>query len=259
MLNRVFYVIPILLCTALGIGCTPEVSYEQLTYHNNVVFYRSPVAQEEAQKVVDLYAKNKYFTDESETNIQLRKESGNYEIRAVAKIKPSDQPADYTFRSFDYEVFMELACFQNKYALPDANLTYGITQDDDFEKVLQRYPSPCNSNSIGKNIVFGNNSFFHLAPVEQDEALKIMNHLIGIELITAETNFESQLIYGLDRLEFRFPSESGLALEGFSETFKSISCGMGSSVENPVDLILVDYIGSLEAGKKEIARYACEN
>ena len=259
MFKRVFYVIPILLCTALGIGCTPEVSYEQLTYHNNVVFYRSPVAQEEAQKVVDLYAKNKYFTDESETNIQLRKESGNYEIRAVAKIKTSDQPADYTFRSFDYEVFMELACFQNKYALPDANLTYVITQDDDFEKVLQRYPSHCNSNSIGKNIVFGNNSFFHLAPVEQDEALKIMNHLIGIDLITAETNFEWQLIYGLDRLEFRFPSESGLALEGFSETFKSISCGMGSSVENPVDLILVDYIGSLEAGKKEIARYACEN
>ena len=179
MLNRVFYVIPIQLCTALGIGCTPEVSYEQLTYHNNVVFYRSPVAQEEAQKVVDLYAKNKYFTDESETNIQLRKESGNYEIRAVAKIKPSDQPADYTFRSFDYETFMELACFQNKYALPDANLTYVITQDDDFEKVLQRYPSHCNSNSIGKNIVFGNNSFFHLAPVEQAEALKIMNHLIN--------------------------------------------------------------------------------
>ena len=34
---------------------------------------------------------------------------------------------------------------------------------------------------------------------------------------------------------------------------------MGSSVDNPVDIILVDYIGSLEAGKKEIARYACEN
>ena len=91
MLDREFFLMTILISTALGISCTPEVSYEQLTYHNNVVFYRSPVAQEEAQKVVDLYAKNKYFTDESETNIQLRKESGNYEIRAVAKIKTSDQ------------------------------------------------------------------------------------------------------------------------------------------------------------------------
>ena len=84
-------------------------------------------------------------------------------------------------------------------------------------------------------------------------------YLIGIQLITAETNFEWQLIYGLDRLEFRFPSESGLALEGFSETFKSISCGLGNAVEDRVDIILVDYIGSLEAGEKEIARYACEN
>ncbi len=133
------------------------------------------------------------------------------------------------------------------------------TQDDDFEKVLHRYPSHCNSNSIGKNIVFGNNSFFHLAPVEQDEALKIMNYLIGIELITAESNFESQLIYASDRLEFRFPSQKGLALEGFAQTFKTISCGLESAVEDPVDIILVDYVGSIEAGKKEIARYACEN
>ena len=231
MFNRVFFVIPILLSAVLGLGCASEVSYEQLTYHNNVVFYRSPVAQEEAQKVVDLYAKNGYFTEESKGKIQLKKESGAYEIRAEAKIKTSDQAADYAFLSFDDESFMELACFQNKYALPDANLTYVITEGDDFEKVLKRYPSPCNSKSIGKNIVFGNSSFFYLAPVEQDEALKIMNHLIGIDLITAETNFEWQLIYGLDRLEFRFPSESGLALEGFSETFQSISCGMGSSVE----------------------------
>ena len=259
MLDREFFLMTILLSTALGISCTPEVSYEQLTYHNNVVFYRSPVAQEEAQKVVDLYAKNKYFTDESEINIQLRKESGNYEIRAVAKIKTSDQPADYTFRSFDYETFMELACFQNKYALPDVNLTYVITENNDFEKVLQRYTSPCSSKSIGKNIVFGNNSFFYLPPVDQDEALKIMNYLIGINLITPDTNFESQIIYGSDRLEFRFPSQEGLALEGFSQTFKSISCGLESAVEEPVDMILVDYVGSLEAGKKEIARYACEN
>ena len=85
MLNRVFYVIPILLCTALGIGCTPEVSYEQLTYHNNVVFYRSPVAQEEAQKVVDLYAKNKYFTNESETNIENHFEINKTPYKSFSK------------------------------------------------------------------------------------------------------------------------------------------------------------------------------
>ena len=259
MLNRVFLLMTLLFTAIFVTGCASEVSYKQLNHHNNVVFYLSHETQEQAQKVADLYVKNGYFTEQSEIKIQLRKQSGAYEVRAEAKIETSDQPADYTFRSFDYETFMELACFQNKYALPDVNLTYVLTQDDDFEKVLQRYPSHCNSNSIGKNIVFGNNSFFHLAPVEQDEALKIMNHLIGIELITAETNFESQLIYGLDRLEFRFPSESGLALEGFSQTFKSISCGLGNAVEDPVDIILVDYVGSLEVGKKEIARYACEN
>ena len=259
MINRLFYVIPILLSTLLGIGCTSEVSYEQLNYHNNSVFYVSPVTQEQAQKVVALYVKNNYFTEQSKSAIQLRKESGVYEIRSGAKIETSDQTSDFTFRSFNDESFMELACFQNKYALPDVNLTYVITENDDFEKVLQRYTSPCSSKSIGKNIVFGNNSFFYLAPVEQDEALKIMNYLIGIKLITPDTNFESQIIYGSDRLEFRFPSQEGLALEGFSQTFKSISCGLGSTVEDPVDIILVDYVGSLEAGEKKIARYACEN
>ena len=86
-----------------------------------------------------------------------------------------------------------------------------------------------------------------------------MNYLIGIELIAPNTNFESQLIHGSDNLEFRFPSESGLGLEGFAQTFKSISCGLGNAVEDQVDIILVDYVGSLEAGEKEIARYACEN
>ena len=259
MLNRVFYVIPILLSTLVVIGCASEVSYEQLSYHDNVVFYLSPVTQEQAQKVVDLYVKNNYFTEDSKGELQLRKESGAYEIRAGATIETSDKPSDYTIRSFDDDSFIELACFQNKYALPDENLTYVITENNDFEKVLQRYPSPCNSKSIGKNIVFGNSSFFYLAPVEQDEALKIMNYLIGIELIAPNTNFESQLIHGFDRLEFRFPSEDELALEGFSQTFKSISCGLGNAVEDPVDIILVDYVGSLEAGEKEIARYACEN
>ena len=259
MFNRVFFVIPILLSAVLGLGCASEVSYEQLSYHNNVVFYLSPVTQEQAQDVVDLYVKNGYFTEQSKGAIQLRKESGVYEIRSGAKIETSDQQADFTFRSFDDESFMELACFQNKYALPDANLTYVITEGDDFEKVLKRYPSPCNSKSIGKNIVFGNSSFFYLAPVEQGEALKIMSYLIGIELIAPNTNFESQLIHGPDNLEFRFPSEGGLELEGFGQTFKSISCGLGNAVEDPVDITLVDYVGSLEAGEKEIARYACEN
>jgi hypothetical protein len=259
MLNRVFFMMTILLSTVLGLSCASEVSYEQLSYHNNVVFYLSPVTQEQAQKVVDLYAKNGYFTEESKGKIQLKKESGAYEIRAEAKIKTSDQAADYTFLSFDDESFMELACFQNKYALPDANLTYVIAEGDDFEKVLQRYPSRCNSKSIGKNIVFGNSSFFYLAPVEQDEALKIMNYLIGIELIVPNTNFESQLINGSDNLELRFPSGDELGLEGFGQTFKSISCGLGNAVEDRVDIILVDYVGSLEAGEKEIARYACEN
>ena len=259
MLNRVFYVIPILFSTLVVIGCASEASYEQLSYHDNVVFYLSPATQEQAQKVVDLYVKNNYFTEDSKRELQLRKESGAYEIRAGAIIETSGKTSDYTIRSFHDDSFMELACFQNKYALPDENLTYVITENDDFEKVLKKYPSRCSSNSIGKNIVFGNNQFFHLAPVEQDEALKIMNYLIGIELITAESNFESQLIYASDRLEFRFPSQDGLALEGFSQTFKSISCGLESAVEEPVDIILVDYVGSLEAGKKEIARYACEN
>jgi hypothetical protein len=254
-----FFVIPILLSTVLGLGCTSEVSYERLSYHNNIVFYLSPVTQEHAQKVVDFYVKNGFFNEESKDKIQLRKESGVYEIRAEVKIKTSGQPADYAFRSFHDESFMEFACFQNKYALPDANLTYVITEADDFEKVLQRYPSPCNSKSIGKNIVLGNSSFFYLAPVEQDEALKIMNYLIGIELIVPNTNFESQLIHGPGNLEFRFPSEGGLELEGFAQSFKSISCGLGNAVEDPVDIILVDYVGSLEAGEKEIARYACEN
>ncbi len=258
MPKRMFYVIPILLSAILVIGCTSEVSSEQLSYRDNAVIYLSPVTQEQAQKVVDLYVKNNYFTDESKVTIQLRQESGAYEIRAGAKINTSDEQADFTFRSFDDQSFMELACFQNKYALPNKNLTYVITEDNDFDKVLQRYASPCNSNSIGKNIVFGNNHFFHLTPVDQEEALKIMNYLIGIELITANTNFESQIIYGPDRLELRFPSQDGLALEGFAQTFKSISCGLGSAVENTVDIILVDYVGSLEAGEKEIARYACE-
>jgi len=259
MLNRVFYVIPILLSTLMVIGCASEASYEQLSYHDNVVLYLSPVTQEQAQKVVDLYVKNEYFTEQSKGAIQLRKESGAYEIRAGAKIESSGKTADFTFRSFDDESFVEMACFQNKYALPDVNLTYVITGNNDFEKVLKKYPSPCSSKSIGKNIVFGNNSFFYLPPVDQDEALKILNYLIGINLITPDTNFESQIIYGSDRLEFRFPSQEGLALEGFSQTFKSISCGLESAVEEPVDMILVDYVGSLEAGKKEIARYACEN
>ena len=259
MLKGVFYVIPIMLSTLVVIGCASEVSYEQLSYHDNVVFYQSPVTQEQAQKVVDLYVKNNYFTEDSKGELQLRKESGAYEIRAGATIETSDKPSDYTIRSFDDDSFIELACFQNKYALPDENLTYVITENNDFEKVLQRYPSPCNSKSIGKNIVFGNSFFFYLAPVEQDEALKIMNYLIGIELIAPDTNFESQLIYGSDRLEFRFPSQDELALGGFSQTFKTISCGLESAVENPVDIILVDYVGSLEAGEKEIARYACEN
>ena len=258
MLKGVFW-ISILLSILVVIGCASEASYEQLSYHDNVVFYLSPVTQEQAQKVIDLYAKNNYFNEESKINLQLRKESEAYEIRAGATIETSGKSSDYAIRSFDDESFMELACFQNKYALPDENLTYAITENDDFEKVLKKYPSRCSSNSIGKNIVFGNNQFFHLAPVEQDEALKIMNYLIGIELITAETNFESQLIYASDRLEFRFPSQDGLALEGFSQTFKSISCGLKSTVENPVDIILVDYVGSIEAGQKEIARYACEN
>jgi len=259
MLNRVFYVIPILFSTLVVIGCASEASYEQLSYHDNVVFYLSPVTQEQAQKVVDLYVKNNYFTKDSKSELQLREESGAYEIRAGATIETSGKSSDYTIREFHDESFMELACFQNKYALPDENLTYVITENDDFEKVLKKYPSRCSSNSIGKNIVFGNNQFFHLAPVEQDEALKIMNYLIGIELITAESNFESQLIYASDRLEFRFPSQEGLALEGFAQTFKTISCGLESAVEDPVDIILVDYVGSIEAGKKEIARYACEN
>ena len=258
MLKGVFW-ISILLSTLVVIGCASEASYEQVSYHDNVVFYLSPVNQEQAQKLVDLYVKNNYFNENSKINLQLRKESGAYEVRAGARIETSGKSSDYTIREFHDESFVELACFQNKYALPDENLTYVITENDDFEKVIKRYPSRCSSNSIGKNIVFGNNQFFHLAPVEQDEALKIMNYLIGIELITAETNFESQLIYASDRLEFRFPSQDGLALEGFSQTFKSISCGLGRAAENPVDIILVDYVGSIEAGQKEIARYACEN
>lgn len=259
MFKGVFYGISILLSTLVVIGCASEASYEQLSYHDNVVFYLSPVTQEQAQKVVDLYVKNNYFTEDSKGELQLRKESGAYEIRTGATIETSGKSSDYTIREFHDESFMELACFQNKYALPDENLTYVITENDDFEKVLKKYPSRCSSNSIGKNIVFGNNQFFHLAPVEQNEALKILNYLIGIELITPETNFESQLIYASNRLEFRFPSQDGLALEGFSQTFKSISCGLGSAVENTVDIILVDYVGSLEAGEKEIVRYACEN
>ena len=259
MLNRVFFLMTILFCAIFGTGCASEVSYKQLNHHKNVVFYLSPETQEQAQKVVDLYVKNGYFTEESEIKIQLREGSGGYEIRAGATIKTSDQPADFTLRTFHDESFMEFACFQNKYALPDANLTYVITEYDRFEKVLNRNPSPCSSNSIGKNIVFDNNSFFYLTPVNQDETLKIMNYLIGIELIAPNTNFESQLIHGSDNLEFRFPSESGLGLEGFAQTFKSISCGLGNAVEDQVDIILVDYVGSLEAGEKEIARYACEN
>ena len=259
MFKGVFYGISILLSTLVVIGCASEASYEQLSYHDNVVFYLSPVTQEQAQKVVDLYVKNNYFTEDSKGELQLRKESGAYEIRTGATIETSGKSSDYTIREFHDQSFMELACFQNKYALPDENLTYVITENDDFEKVLKKYPSRCSSNSIGKNIVFGNNQFFHLAPVEQNEALKILNYLIGIELITPETNFESQLIYASNRLEFRFPSQDGLALEGFSQTFKSISCGLGSAVENTVDIILVDYVGSLEAGEKEIVRYACEN
>jgi hypothetical protein len=259
MLNRVFYVIPILFSTLVVIGCASEASYEQLSYHDNVVFYLSPVTQEQAQKVVDLYVKNNYFTKDSKSELQLKEESGAFEIRAGATIETSGKSSDYTIREFHDESFMELGCFQNKYALPDENLTYVITENNDFEKVLKKYPSPCSSKSIGRNAVFGNNSFFYLAPVEQDQALKIMNYLIGIALIAPDTNFESQLIYGSDRLEFRFPSQDGLALEGFSQTFKSISCGLESAVEEPVDIILVDYVGSLEAGKKEIARYACEN
>jgi len=259
MLQGVFYVVPILLSTLVVIGCASETSYEQLSYHDNVVFYLSPVTQEQAQKVIDLYVKNNYFTEDSKGELQVREESGAYEIRAGARIKTSGKAADYTIRSFDDDSFMELACFQNKYALPDENLTYVITDNNDFEKVLKKYPSPCSSKSIGRIVVFGNNSFFYLAPVEQDETLKIINYLIGIELIAPDTNFESQLIYGSDRLEFRFPSQNGLALEGFSQTFKSISCGLESAVEDPVDIILVDYVGSLETGKKEIARYACEN
>ena len=258
MLKGVFW-ISILLSTLVVIGCSSKDSYEQLSYHLNTVFYISPVTQEQAQKVVDLYVKNSYFNEDSKIELQLRKESGAYEIRAGAKIETSGKTSDFTFKSFDDERFMELACFQNKYALPHENLTYVITESKDFEKVLKKYPSHCNSKSIGKNIVFGNNHFFHLAPVEQDEALKIMNYLIGIELITAESNFESQLIYASDRLEYRFPTQDGLALEGFSQTFKSISCGLGSTAENTVDIILVDYVGSIEAGQKEIARYACEN
>ena len=259
MFKGVFYGISILLSTLVVIGCASEASYEQLSYHDNVVFYLSPVTQEQAQKVVDLYVKNNYFTEDSKGELQLRKESGAYEIRAGATIETSGKSSDYTIREFHDESFMELGCFQNKYALPDENLTYVITENNDFEKVLKKYPSPCSSKSIGRNAVFGNNSFFYLAPVEQDEALKIMNYLIGIELIAPDTNFESQLIHGSGNLEFRFPSEAGLDLEGFAQSFRSISCGLGNAIEDPVDIILVDYVGSLEAGEKEIARYACEN
>ena len=98
MLKGVFW-ISILLSTLIVIGCASKDSYEQLSYHLNTVFYISPVTQEQAQKVVDLYVKNSYFNEDSKIELQLRKESGNYEIRAVANIKTFDQPADYTFLS----------------------------------------------------------------------------------------------------------------------------------------------------------------
>ena len=60
MLKGVFW-ISILLSTLIVIGCASKDSYEQLSYHLNTVFYISPVTQEQAQKVVDLYVKNSYF------------------------------------------------------------------------------------------------------------------------------------------------------------------------------------------------------
>ena len=134
MLKGVFW-ISILLSTLVVIGCASEAYYEQLSYHDNVVFYLSPVTQEQAQKVVDLYVKNNYFHEGSKINLQLRKESGAYEIRAGATIETSGKTSDFTFKSFDDESFMELACFQNKYALPDENLTYVIC-------LLYTSPSP---------------------------------------------------------------------------------------------------------------------
>ncbi len=122
MLKGVF-LISILFSTLVVIGCASEASYEQISYHDNVVFYLSPVTQEQAQKVVDLYVKNDYFTEDSKSEIQLRKESGAYEIRAGATIETSGKSSDYTIRQFHDESFMELACFQNKYALPDETLT----------------------------------------------------------------------------------------------------------------------------------------
>ena len=72
MLKGVFW-ISILLSTLVVIGCASEASYEQVSYHDNVVFYLSPVNQEQAQKVVDLYVKNNYFNEDSKINLQLRK------------------------------------------------------------------------------------------------------------------------------------------------------------------------------------------
>ena len=117
MLKGVFW-ISILLSTLIVIGCASKDSYEQLSYHLNTVFYISPVTQEQAQKVVDLYVKNSYFNEDSKIELQLRKESGAYEIRAGATIETSGKTSDFTFKSFDDESFMELACFHNKYALP---------------------------------------------------------------------------------------------------------------------------------------------
>ena len=108
---------------------------ERLGHHNNNLFYLPSVTKQEAQKLLDYLVKQEFFDSETETDAQLRKDGGVYELRMSLKegIDPNDTDVKEMLSLLTCS--LEVEVFSN-------STVHWLAVGDSFDDIKKRYMCP---------------------------------------------------------------------------------------------------------------------